>query len=83
MAHGHCKGRKKTRTYHSWEHMIQRCRHNHKNYEHISVDDRWLSFDLFFEDMGERPEGTSLDRIRVNEGYCKENCRWADRSTQN
>ena len=32
--------------------------------------------------MGNRPIGKTLDRIDVNGGYCKVNCRWADLTTQ-
>lgn len=49
----------------------------------ITVDPRWNSFTLFLQDMGERPEGLSLDRIDNDKGYSKDNCRWATRQEQN
>lgn len=50
----------------------------------ITVCDRWREdFYNFLEDMGERPEGMTLDRIEVNGNYEKDNCRWASVYTQN
>lgn len=37
---------------------------------------------MFLADMGERPAGTSLERKDNSKGYCKENCKWADRFEQ-
>jgi hypothetical protein len=51
----------------------------------IKIDPRWSGRDGFANfkaDMGERPNGMSLDRIDSDGDYTPDNCRWADAVTQ-
>lgn len=72
----------KTSTYQSWQRMKERCRNSKTNdYKYyggrgIKIDDRWLKFENFYADMGEKKEGLELDRINNDGDYTPNNCRW-------
>ncbi len=77
-------GLSKSKVYHIWRNMHQRCRNpHHTSYSRygargIKVCARWASFENFLADMGQPPDDSyTLDRINTQGNYEPGNCRWA------
>jgi hypothetical protein len=76
-------------TYTTWVRIWQRCT-NPKNARWssyggrgIAVCERWALFENFLADMGQKPNGLSIDRYPNNDGnYEPGNCRWATNDEQ-
>ncbi len=88
LSHGHSYTGRVSRTYHCWIAMRGRClRPSHKKYpwygaRGIKICERWGEFKNFLADMGEMPEGKSLNRIDNDGNYEPENCAWATPAEQ-
>lgn len=79
-------GMSRSGTYYSFHAMQLRCLYDKGgSYERygakgITICDRWVGvegFDNFVNDMGERPRGTTLDRIDSTGNYEPSNCKWS------
>jgi hypothetical protein len=81
-------GMTKTPIYGLWHAMIQRCYDKNCDVYYryggrgINVCNKWQTFEGFYEDMGDKPKGKSLERLDNDGDYCPENVVWADAKAQ-
>lgn len=81
-------GMSHSRTYKCWEGMKSRCLNPRNNAYYlygergITVCKRWLSFSNFFQDMGEKPLGFTIERKNNDGNYGPRNCIWATPAEQ-
>ena len=90
MAHCAAEGRKQASIYRIWANIKQRCYNpnsvQYKNYggRGITMCAAWKnSFKAFYRDVGDRPDGLTLDRKNNDRGYTPKNVRWATVAEQN
>ena len=68
-------------SYKSYHKAKRRCRENHKG-AYAKIEFRFSSFQEWWEELGERPEGCSVDRIDNDGHYEPGNVRWATHEEQ-
>lgn len=80
-------GQSRKTTYRIWDGMIRRCsdpknpQYKYYGGKGINVCNKWKKFSGFFEDMGVRPPGLTLERKDSHGNYEKANCIWATYTT--
>jgi len=86
-------GRSGTKLWKTWIGINKRCKNrNDKSYLYyggkgVKICKDWCSsnpngFSNFLRDMGECPEGMTIDRINSEGDYCKTNCKWSTKKEQ-
>lgn len=77
------------KTYKSWQHMKERCLNKKCNDwvdyggRGIAVCERWMKFENFLADMGEKQTPKhQIDRINNNGNYEPSNCKWSTATEQ-
>lgn len=82
-------GQARSKTYRMWCGMVARCSNpNNRKYhlyggKGIKVCERWRDFANFLADMGESPDGLTIEREKGDKGYEPGNCHWATYTEQN
>lgn len=89
VKHGGYLGGKEIPLHYVWRSMLARCNNPNDHAYHyyggkgVKVCKRWLKYENFMLDMGERPSAKhSLDRIQTSGDYKPSNCRWVTHSEQ-